>query len=379
MNWKKHAEQLADQVAHPASRWHDVITAVPRHVFVPRWWSPTDESGRWRVVNGGEVVPAWMARAYSDRSLVTQIGPLHADDAAFDGTADGRPTSSSTLPRLLVQMYRHAILREGLDILDVGTGSGYGCALLATRFGAEHVTSVDVDSGLVKRAIVRLDALGLQPLVAAVDATGTLPGTYDRIIATVAVRPIPASWLAALRSGGRLVTTITGTNVILTADKTEDGGAEGRIEWDRAGFMETRTGADYPPELAKMFTAVRDAEGEQISRDQYPVINVVESWELYSMLGVIAPGIEHHFEQDGEKVTAWMLHSDGSWARASGLVGEPSTVHQGGPRELWDMLDAIRLTWLTDGSLPLHGAWVRIDPDGTIHLRRGRWAATISD
>jgi hypothetical protein len=26
-------------------------------------------------------------------------------------------------------MYRHAYLEEGVDILDVGTGSGYGCAL----------------------------------------------------------------------------------------------------------------------------------------------------------------------------------------------------------------------------------------------------------
>ncbi|MGH3382770.1 MAG: protein-L-isoaspartate O-methyltransferase family protein [Actinoallomurus sp.] len=271
------------------------------------------------------------------------------------------------------------MLSEGLDILDVGTGSGYGCALLASRFGADRVTSVDVDAGLVKRAMARLDTLGLRPLVAAVDATGTLPGTYDRIIATVAVRPIPASWLAALRTGGRLVTTITGTNVILTADKTEDGGAEGRVEWDRAGFMETRAGADYPPQLTERFTAVRDAEGEQVTQGGYPVINVAESWELYSMLGVLAPGIECHFEEDGEKRTAWLLHRDGSWARATSIIGEEAEVHEGGPRELWTMLEDIRLAWLTDGSLPLYGAWVRIDPDGTIHLRRGRWEATIAE
>jgi protein-L-isoaspartate O-methyltransferase len=332
-----------------------------------------------RVLNGGDDAPAWMARAYGDQSLVTQIGPLHADDAAFDAEAHGRPTSSSTLPGLLVHMYQHAILQEGLDILDVGTGSGYGCALLATRFGADHVTSVDVDPGLTKRAMPRLDTLGLQPLIAAVDATGALPGTYDRIIATVAVRPIPASWLTALRPGGRLVTTITGMNVILTANKTDDGGAEGRIEWDRAGFMESRSGTDYQPQLTEMFAAVRDAEGEQVSRDRYPVIDVAESWELYSMLGALAPGIEHHFEQDGEHVTAWMLHSDGSWARATGIAGEPSTVHQDGPRLLWDTLDDIRLTWLSDGSLPLYGARVQVDPDGTIHLRRGRWEATITE
>jgi protein-L-isoaspartate O-methyltransferase len=61
----------------------------------------------------------------------------------------------------------------------------------------------------------------------------------------VAVRPIPPGWLAALRPGGRLVTTITGTSLIITAGKTPDGGASGRTEWDRAGFMHTRSGPDY--------------------------------------------------------------------------------------------------------------------------------------
>ncbi|MGH3382771.1 MAG: hypothetical protein ACRDP6_49395 [Actinoallomurus sp.] len=104
MNWRAHAERLAEQVTHPASRWRDVIAAVPRHAFVPRWWSPTGEPDRWQVSNGGEDVSAWMDRVYSDRSLVTQIGSLHADDAAFDAQTNGRPTSSSTLPSLLVQM-----------------------------------------------------------------------------------------------------------------------------------------------------------------------------------------------------------------------------------------------------------------------------------
>ena len=149
----------------------------------------------------------------------------------------GMPTSSSTLPGLIVRLAQHAYLADGGDVLDVGTGSGYGCALLAARLGTEHVTSVDVDPYLTGAAAERLDSVGLRPTVLTVDATGALPGTYDRIMATVAVRPVPASWLTALRPGGRLVTTIARTGLILTADKTDDGGAMGRIEWDRAGFM----------------------------------------------------------------------------------------------------------------------------------------------
>lgn len=221
----------------------------------------------------------------------------------------------------------------------------------------------------------------MHPDLVTADATGELPGTYDRIVATVAVSPIPASWLTALRPGGRLVATIADTALILTADKTAGGGAEGRIEWDRAGFMAARSGPDYPPTLGAMLERTRDAEGERISVGRYPVVNVVEAWELWSTLSVLHPGIEHHYDQHGDGAncfrTAFMLHPDGSWARAEQRGDDPPTVHQGGPRRLHDLLDAIRHTWLRDGSLPVYGAKATITPDGVIHLLRGRWSATI--
>lgn len=280
----------------------------------------------------------------------------------------------------MVQMLRHALITDGMGLLDVGTGSGYGCAVLAGRLGDKHVTSIDVDEYLTKAATGRLDSIGLHPTVITCDATGPLPGTYDRIVSTVAVRPVPASWLAALRPGGRLVTTITGTCLIVTADKTPDGGASGRTEWDRAGFMDTRSGPDYPPGTGERFAAIRDADGEQVTTGRYPVVNVAEAWELYSTLGVIIPGVLHHHERTGDgQRTAWMIHPDGSWARATGTGDHAPVVHQSGPRRLWDTLDDLRLTWLRDGSLPAYGATVTITPDGAIHLKRGRWQATIPE
>jgi hypothetical protein len=72
-----------------------------------------------------------------------------------------------------------------------------------------------------------------------------------------------------------------------------------------------------------------------------------------------------------------MIHPDGSWARATATGDQAPTVHQAGPRRLWDILDDLRLVWLREGSLPAHGAKVTITPDGSIHLNRGRWRATI--
>jgi protein-L-isoaspartate O-methyltransferase len=368
INWKEHAARLAAGAAHPASRWRPVIAAVPRHVFVPRWWAAKDNG--WTLCDG-PAMPAenWAAGVYRNKSLVTQVGTLHADHAGPDDHPAGRPTSSSTLPKLLVQLYRHAMISDSTDVLDVGTGTGYGTALLTQRLGETHVTTIDVDPYLVKAATERLDSIGLHPAAETCDATGPLPGgpaRYDRIIATVAVRPVPPSWLAALRPGGRLVTTITGTNLILTADKTPDGGASGRTEWDRAGFMHTRTGPGYPPDMRERFTEIRDAEGDRVTTSPYPVVNVSDGWELYSTLGLILPGVQDHYEErpDGTR-TAWLLHPDGSWARATATADQPPEVHQSGPRRLWDALDGLRADWLRDGSLPAYGANVTISPDGS--------------
>ncbi len=135
-----------------------------------------------------------------------------------------------------------------------------------------------------------------------------------------------------------------------------DGGAIGHTEWDRAGFMSTRTGPDYPPGLGEQFAAVREADGDQVSVGRYPVVNVAQAWEIWSMLGIVAPGIEHHYQQDDGRRTAWMLHRDGSWSRSTSRDGEAPTVHQSGPRRLWDILDDIRHRWLREGSLPVYGA-----------------------
>ena len=196
MNWEPRAAQLAAAVTHPASRWRPAVTAVPRHLFTPRWWAwaapgPGLWHDIWELRDGLASPAAWLDAAYADRSLVTQVGPLHADHASPDSRPEGLPTSSATLPGLLVQTYRHAIIRDGADVLDIGTGSGYGTALLCHRLTDRHVTSIDVDEYLTKAAAERLGSIGMQPHVAAVDATGPLPGAYDRIVSTVAVRPIP--------------------------------------------------------------------------------------------------------------------------------------------------------------------------------------------
>ena len=376
-NWERHAAWLSRQVTEPGSRWRPLVAAAPRHEFVPRWWS---RQGDGWTLEDGPAKPAadWLGGVYRDTSLVTQVDTLHADHASEQDRPQGRPTSSGTMPGLVVSMYRHAMIGDEMDVLDVGTGSGYGAALLAARLGDARVTTVDIDPYLVKAAEERIATTGLRPRVAVADATGPLPGDYDRIVSMTSVAPVPASWLAALRPGGRLVTTLTGTGLIITANKTPDGGAKGQTQFDRAGFMEARTGPGYPPQVLQSIPGALDGDIGDITTGRYPVVNTSWAWELFSMLGVTVPGIEHHFESgpDGKR-TAWLAHPDGSWARATATGDEPPEVRQGGPQRLWDTADDIRHTWLTDGNLPAYGAAITISPDGGIHLKKGRWETTI--
>ncbi|MFD7583752.1 methyltransferase domain-containing protein [Kitasatospora sp. NPDC059817] len=374
--WEGRSADLAARATDPDSRWRNPVAGVPRHELVPRWWEPA-EGGTWQLQVGEANPDFWLQRAYGNESLVTSVGGLHADHAKPDDRPTGLPTSSATLTPLVVKMLRHGRIAAEHDLLDIGTGAGGLTAIAATRLGSDRVTSVDIDGYLVDAARDRLAGMGLSPHFVTQDATDALPGDYDRIVATVSARPVPVPWLQALRRGGRLVTTIADTALILTAWKTPDGGATGVIERDWAGFMTTRHGSAYPPGLDELFKTAREADGENVKLFRYPVTDIRNNWEVWSMLTINIPGIEVDFEETPEGRTACLAHPDGSWARAEATKFEPPTVHQSGPRRLWSELESIRNWREVEGGLPLYGCRAVVTPDGVIHLSRGRWSATI--
>lgn len=383
--WQDCAARMADAIVRPESRWHRPLAATPRHPFVPRWWAPGEQDGTWvyELRNGAGDHGKWMETAYDDNlSVITRVGPHHADHATPDAVVpETRPTSSSTLPRLVVKLYQHAFITEDSRVL-VTCGSGYGTALACQRLGDQQVTSIDVDPYLIEAARDRLAETGHRPQLEVCDVTGELPGTFDRIVSTVSVPAVPASWLKALPTGGRMVTTLSQTGLLIVADKTADGGALGKVAPEPAGFMNTRHGDDYPParDDTALWNIARTAEGDSVTTGRYPVMRVNSTWDVRSTLELTVPGIKHRMEtaEDGTR-TAYMLHEDDSWARAAAPgARDLPTVHQGGPRRLWDELDRIR-TWLVmDGDLPISGAAVRIDPDGTCQFERSGWSATIN-
>jgi SAM-dependent methyltransferase len=79
------------------------------------------------------------------------------------------PTSSASAPAVVAVMLDRLDVRDGMRVLEIGTGTGYNAALMAHRIGGEHVYSIDIDPTLVAAARQALHGVGLHPTLVAAD------------------------------------------------------------------------------------------------------------------------------------------------------------------------------------------------------------------
>lgn len=152
------------------------MRTVPRHVFLPQ-------------------VP--LRRAYANDVVQTKRD------------ADGVPISAASQPSIVGLMLEQLDVTPGTRILEIGAGTGYNAALLAYLTGAGgQVVTVDVDSDIVAGARAALAAANV-PNVTVLRGDGALGAAefapFDRIIATVGVRDLPAAWQQQLAPGGLVV------------------------------------------------------------------------------------------------------------------------------------------------------------------------------
>jgi len=206
IGWKDKASILADQLAASEylsdSQWHAAFRAIPRHLFVPRFWHDPAT-----LLDGENPATraAWLQAVYSDESLTTQYAPVPDTDLMW-------ATSSSTQPSLMARMLERLNVHTGHIVLEIGTGTGYNAALLCYRLGDTHVTSIDIDPDLVADARSRLATLSYHPTLFAGDgASGAVDNApYHRIIATCAVPAIPPAWIDQLTLSGTIVVDLRG-------------------------------------------------------------------------------------------------------------------------------------------------------------------------
>lgn len=238
------AGHLADQGDIRTAEWREAFESVPRHVFVPRFFTQ-NEDGTWVTVDGSDPADRdrWLAEVYSDQTLITQLAE-EALPPELGGGVFSMWTSSSTVPSLMARMLGDLEVEDGHRVLEIGTGSGYNAALLSHRLGDHNVTSVDISPELVTAATDRLARIGYAPQLVTGDGAMGVPADepYDRIIATCAVPVIPPAWLDQTRTGGIILTDLRGrvTGALVKLHKQPDGSATGRFPAEGGGFMYLR-------------------------------------------------------------------------------------------------------------------------------------------
>lgn len=247
------AETLADEGAFNDSAWRAAVEKVPRHPFVPGFYLPTrqpDERGltTWEPVTAELDYGRWLATTYSNTTLITQFDAEEPDWRDPVVRHGGAPTSSSTLPSLVLRMWADADVTEGHTVLEIGTGTGYSTALACERLGSSHVTSVEIDPRRLEVAANVLHGCGYFPTLAVSDGLyGYWPEAwYDRIVAACSFRAVPPALLAQARPGGKVLLPLSGwlygnARVLLTV--AEDGTADGSLLPGTISFMSARTHA----------------------------------------------------------------------------------------------------------------------------------------
>lgn len=242
--WQDHARTMLSTVLARGipldAAWREALLSVPRHAFVPRFHVDTAEGRLAGTV--GEDDPGWLAEAYADEPLVTRRRSVPRPGGGREYVA----TSSSSQPAVVAIMLDRLAVEPGVRVLEIGTGTGYNAALLATRLGDDAVASVDLDPELVEQAADRLAALGLHPLLAAGDGALGLPGAapFDRIVVTCAVDDVPAAWIEQLAPGGRLVAPLVEGGALAVLTKTGEDRLDGRIDDEVVFFMPLRHSLD---------------------------------------------------------------------------------------------------------------------------------------
>ena len=167
------------------------------------------------------------------------VPPAHAELAYADVALEIGPDATISAPSMVAEMLSVLELKPGLEVLEIGAGSGYAAATMAA-LGA-RVTGVELQSELVEAARASIAAAGFGDLVTleAGDGRTGWPGgaPYDRVVVSAAVVAVFPAWLEQLRDGGLLVYPEAQDNDDLLVRLTVEGGRVRREELGRCRFV----------------------------------------------------------------------------------------------------------------------------------------------
>lgn len=343
----------------PDSPWRDAVEGVPREHFLTDAFeangTPFDRE---------ENPKRWAWAVYADLPLITQVN----EGADLGEGAYQRPTSSSSMPTIMLQMLGLLDVHEGQTVFEAGAGTGYNAAWLCHRLGSDRVITVDVDAHLAKQAEANLARVGFTPRVLCGNAEeGWAEGApYDRVLATYTVPEIPYAWVEQAPEG-RIVAPWGGGlfHYSFAVLDVRDGQAQGGFTGNPA-FMHTRS---RPGGGGRLRDFLHHEDDGTPSRTALCPLDVTSDHDALFYVDVTVPGAWHlvaKAEDGSDEATLWLFsHDKSSWATAEYVPGQNEyEVEQYGPRRLWDEVEAAYRQWADRGRPGRERAGLTVDRDG---------------
>jgi protein-L-isoaspartate(D-aspartate) O-methyltransferase len=324
---------LSDELAR-------AFATVPREAFVGRGFQ--DRDGRW--TKPGD--PGFLDAVYRDDVLVTKV--------------DHRvPISSSSQPSLMAIMIDALEVEPGMRVLEIGAGTGYNAALLATM-GAS-VISVDVQADVAARAARALTEAGITGVrVDHGDGYAGAPGhRFDRVIVTVGVAGLSPRWLSQLDPGGVAVVPVehAGTHPVLAVRGTADGPVTASVICP-SGFMSAsgpltaaHQFAHPAPAAPGELAALREEKGPRFD----PPLGALSYRDLWYAAGVWHRRATHAAIPGVDQNCLMLLDEDRTGGAA--ILPDGAIFSGGAEPERWanDALDILK-RWDAAGRPPMR-AW----------------------
>ncbi|MCX2968224.1 MULTISPECIES: methyltransferase domain-containing protein [Streptomyces] len=324
--------------------WQAAVSEIDRALFVPDTYRNGD-----RVISRAESPQTWARYVYGDLPLTTQVN----DGAEGDDGGLETPTSSTSMPSLMLEMLRLLDLADGHRVAEIGTGTGYNAAWLAHRLGDANVVTVETDPALAAQAQRNLAAAGRHPAVVCGDGLAGVPGhgPFDRLVCTCSVQQVPYPWIEQTPTG-RIVTPwgngfFSGSFAVLDV---ADGVARGHFA-GRPAFMWARQQRPGRGFLRDYIHAPTAAQGSTRIQPETLYWDLDQRFAVAVQLTGVWPMLVE--ADDGSKEsTLWLLTDDRrSWAAVDYVPGHSEFhVEQGGPRQVWDEVEAAHGRWQAAGA-----------------------------
>jgi len=161
--------------------------------------------------------------------------PGYKEDAWVDTALPIVGKATISAPHMYAIMFEEAKLKKGEKVLEVGSGSGYGAALIRELVGKEgKVITMEIEPEVYDFAKKNLKKAGYTD-VKIVLSDGSIgyekEAPYDCIIVTATAPEIPRVLIKQLRPGGRMLAPVGGTYInqkLIYVKKNEDGSLEER-------------------------------------------------------------------------------------------------------------------------------------------------------